>query len=321
MPATLTNVRDGWAAAPAFPNLSFADPVAFVPLPKTDRVLVVERGGRIQVFENRPAVAEATLALDLSGVTQGRLDSGLLSLVFHPKFGAAGADARNFAYVQYAYSDDPAVLSDPEDTTPTFTRVSRFDVDPVSGVFDPGSELVLINQLDESLYHEGGALLFHPRDGFLYISASDEGGVPTNNVQHIDRDLFSGILRIDVDQRGGDVSHPIVKQPQTGQTANYYIPNDNPFAGVPDALEEFYALGLRNPHRMSYDPIDDHLWIADVGGGRREELDILERGANYGWNWQEGTYVHTPRPAEVIGTWTDPVLELPHGVSDAIIGG
>jgi uncharacterized repeat protein (TIGR03806 family) len=321
MPAILSNVREGLAPVAAFSNLSFVDPVALVPLPGKSRMLVVERGGKIHVFDNQPAVTETSLALDLSGVTQGRLDSGLLSLVFHPKFGVPGADARNYAYVQYAFSEDPSVLSDPEDTTPTYTRVSRFNVDPQSGVFDRASEQVLINQLDESLYHQGGAMLFHPRDGFLYVGASDEGGVPTNNVQHIDRDLFSGVLRIDVDERGGDVSHPIVKQPQTGQTANYYIPNDNPFVGQPGALEEFYALGLRNPHRMSYDPVDDHVWIADVGAGRREELNILAPGANYGWNWQEGTYVHTPRPEVVVGTWTNPVLELPHGVSDAIIGG
>jgi uncharacterized repeat protein (TIGR03806 family) len=320
MPQSLSNVLEGFAPTAAFPNLGFFDPVALVPLPGTNRLAVVERGGRIYTFENQPQVSEALVALDIEDATVGIFDSGMLSLAFHPKFGAPGADARNYAYVWYAFSQEVSESSDPGVLTSTTSRLSRFDVDPVTGVFDPSSELVLIAQLDESLYHEGGAMLFHPRDGFLYLSMGDEGR-GGYNVQHIDRDLFSGVLRIDVDERGGDVSHPIPKQPESGQTANYFIPNDNPFVGQPGALEEFYAIGLRNPHRMSYDPVDDHVWIGDVGAGAVEELDILAPGANFQWSLREGLTERLPTPAEPIGVWTDPILALPHGVANAIIGG
>jgi uncharacterized repeat protein (TIGR03806 family) len=320
MPETLSNELEGFAPTNAFPNLGFVDPVALVPVPGTNRLALVERGGRIYTFENQPQESEVLVALDIEDVTVGIFDSGMLSLAFHPKFGAPGAEARNYAYVWYAFSQEVSESSDPGVLTPTTSRLSRFDVDPVTGVFDAGSELVLISQLDESLYHEGGAMLFHPRDGFLYLSMSDEGRAGYN-VQHIERDLFSGVLRIDVDQQGGDISHPIPKQPESGQTANYFIPNDNPFVGQPGALEEFYAIGLRNPHRMSYDPVDDHVWIADVGAGAVEEIDILAPAANYQWNLREGTTEIYPTPAQPIGVWTDPILTLPHGVANAIIGG
>src|SRR5690606_24436066 len=141
----------------------------------------------------------------------------------------------------------------------------------------PSSENILIEQVDQNVWHQGGSLFFHPQDGFLYFAVGDEGGSNCRlmNCQRIDKDLFSGVLRIDVDQRGGDISHPILTQPVTGVTGHYYIPNDNPFVGEPGVLEEFYALGLRSPHRMTYDAVDDIVWIGEVGQNQREELNVL----------------------------------------------
>ena len=109
-------------------------------------------------------------------------------------------------------------------------------------------------------------MFFHPEDGFLYIAVGD-GGHPltesrgyfwigvTDDAQRIDRDLLSGLLRIDVDRRGGDISHPIRRQPRQGRTQGYFIPNDNPWLDPGgELLEEFFAIGLRNPHRATYDP-------------------------------------------------------------------
>jgi uncharacterized repeat protein (TIGR03806 family) len=183
---------------------------------------------------------------------------------------------------------------------------------------------VLIDQADESVWHQGGAMFFHPDDGFLYLAVGDEGSgdCRLNNCQRIDKDLFSGVLRIDVDQRGGDVSHPIVRQPASGTTASYFIPNDNPFVGQPGALEEFYALGLRSPHRMTHDPVDDVVWIGEVGQEGREELNVLARGANFQWNVYEGTLRSSgAEPDAPLGVWTPPVLELERRQARSIIGG
>jgi uncharacterized repeat protein (TIGR03806 family) len=121
------------------------------------------------------------------------------------------------------------------------------------------------------------------------------------------------------------VSHPIVRHPESGTSANYYVPNDNPFVGAANVLEEFYAVGLRNPHRMTHDAIDNITWIGEVGAELHEELNVLAPGANYQWNVLEGFEPSPPglltQPEPTIGTWTDPVLALDRADAHCIIGG
>jgi len=81
-----------------------------------------------------------------------------------------------------------------------------------------------------------------------------------------------------VDKRGGNISHPIPRQPNTGTTTNYYIPNNNPFVGMSGVLEEYFCLGLRNAHRMTYDPPTGRIYIGDVGENTREEIDVVQPG-------------------------------------------
>ncbi len=324
LPPQLELEVGNWALTPAFAHLTFDDPVALVQAPRTNTLFVLEREGRIYSFDNDDRQAVKRPALDLSRVTQGELDSGLLGLVFHPDFGKPGSPNQRFAYIHYAYTPKPVRRAWPPGNTPTRSRLARFNVDPATTVFDPKSELLLIDQEDESIFHQGGSMFFHPRDGFLYLSVGDEGwsGCKLDNCQRIDKDLFAGVLRIDVDQRGGGVSHPVLRQPATGTTAHYFIPNDNPFVGQPGVLEEFYAIGLRSPHRMTYDATDDITWIADVGQSRREELDVLKPAANYQWPTYEGRRKGVlPIPETPIGVWTDPVLELERDEAGSIIGG
>ena len=330
LPAGLANLPGSlelsasWQLVEAFPGVSFDDPVALVEAPGTGFLFVSEREGRLYAFERRADVREKRLVLDLSGQNQGENDSGLLGIVFHPEFGQAGSENASYLYVHYAYKESPIVGRPPPVNTRTRSRLSRFSLNLDTLVADPASELVLIDQDDDSVWHQGGAIFFHPDDGFLYLAVGDEGSAACRlgNCQRIDRDLFSGVLRIDVDQRGGDISHPIPRQPATGRTQGYFIPNDNPFVGQPGVLEEFYALGLRSPHRMTHDPVDDIVWIGEVGQEGREELDILAPGANYQWNVFEGTLRSSGAlPDPPIGVWTGPLLELDRRTALSIIGG
>lgn len=316
-------VAPGWTTIEAFPDLGFDNPVGLYEAPGTGYFFVNERDGKLFAFR-RDAPTAKQLVLDLSAVTQGAGDSGLLGLAFHPEFGRPESPNRGYVYLHYAYSEAPVVGQYPEWNQPTRSRLARFTVDLAGLSIDPASELVLIDQDDDSVWHQGGALLFRPSDGFLYISVGDEGGgiCQLDNCQRLDKDLFSGVLRIDVDQRGGDISHPIQRQPQSGVTANYYIPNDNPFVGQPGVLEEFYAIGLRSPHRMTVDPVDDLIWIGDVGQGAQDEVDVLAPGANYQWPALEGIAPgFVPAPAAPIGVWTDPVVTLSRSEARSIIGG
>jgi glucose/arabinose dehydrogenase len=312
---------NGWSATPVFPGITFNNPTSLAEAPGTGHLFVSEREGRVFAVP-RTGGGPRKSVLDLSGVTQGFQDCGLLGLAFHPQFGDRSSPNRGYMYVHYAHADPP--MKPPVALeAPTDSRLSRFTVDLDTLVADPSSEQVLIAQQDENIWHQGGGMFFNPEDGFLYLTVGDEGGslCVYDNCQRIDKDLFSGVLRIDVDRRGGDISHPISRQPQSGATANYFIPNDNPFVGQ-GGLEEFYALGLRSPHRMTFDPVDRIAWIGDVGQNHLEELDVLRPAANYQWAFREGSIDRGLEMTQTpLGVWTDPVLELPRDESNAIIGG
>jgi uncharacterized repeat protein (TIGR03806 family) len=325
-----------WSAVVAFPNLTFNNPTYLVAEPRSSRLYVLEQNGRIYSFTNNASTATKTLFLDLTAVTQSHSDCGLLGLVFHPDFGLAGSTNRGYVYVCYTYS--PAPSGSPTASTREYNRLSRFTVPDGSAVADPTSELVLMNQYDENYWHNGGSMFFGP-DGFLYFSNGDEGDSNDsfNNTQTITNGLFSGIFRIDVNQ-DATKSHPIRRQPKNGNTlgalpsgwtnsftANYYIPNDNPWLDTNGGLlEEFYSLGVRSPHRMSYDPGTSRIWLGDVGQNAVEEVDLIVKGGNYQWAYQEGNIAGPKtKPATIIGTEKPPLYAYPHDASgnDCVIGG
>lgn len=323
LPARLDLRPRGWDVDVVFPALSFTG-ATFIQQEATSQLFfVAEREGRIWAFENRADVAEKKLVLDITRQCQGRGDRGLVGFAFHPEFGQPGSPNRGFVYLHYPFVD-PAILEGPAPANvPSHSRLSRFTIDLDTMQADVASELVLIDQYDENLLHLGGASFFRPSDGYLYLTVGDEGLAcsVSGNCGRNDKDLFSGVLRIDVDPTPDADSHAIPRQPEQGTTANYTIPNDNPFVGQAGALEEFYALGLRSPHRMTVDPVDDIVWLGDVGGVRRDELDVLQSGANYQWDYSEGLITRRPRPVTAPGIWTNPVLDFARDEIRVIIGG
>ncbi|MDD9946651.1 MAG: PQQ-dependent sugar dehydrogenase [Myxococcales bacterium] len=314
----------GFVALPPFPGLSFTNPTSMFEV--DGRFYVAEQGGRIWGFENRPDVADKTLLLDLSSHTQDGSDGGLLAIAPHPEFGIAGSDHRGELYAYYLHRERPSPRDDLDLETETYARLSRFTLPEGEGAADPASERVLIEQRDRHIWHQGGGMFFHPTDGFLYLAIGDEGSIDCrfDTCQRLDKGLFGGVLRIDVDRRGGEVSHPIRRTPDDAVTDGYFIPNDNPFVDQPGVLEEFYALGLRNPHRMTYDPVDGLAFIGDVGNQQMEEIDVLVAGANYQWDMFEGTQMATHRPDLTRarpGIWTSPIAAYPRAELRVLIGG
>lgn len=334
-PAAPVPATGAWTTVEAFPSLAFDDPVFLTYEPLTNRLYVCERQGKIWHFVNSPGTSTKTLFLDLSAQTQGWDDCGVMGIAFHPEFNQPGSPNRNYVYVYYQFSPAPtAGPNRPPQETPGYNRLSRFTVNAAAGT--AGSELVLINQFDEGVWHNGGGIFFGA-DGFLYLSNGDEGAANDsyNNTQKTNAGLFSGVLRIDVNQDPAR-SHPIRRQPANGgtlpggggwvnsSTANYYIPNDNPWVNPNGSvLEEFYAIGLRSPHRMTLDPLTQRVWLGDVGQGSWEEVDIIEKGGNYQWAYMEG--LHTgpkAKPGSLIGTDKPPIYDYAHANgNNCVIGG
>src|SRR5439155_6773364 len=174
-------------------------------VPGTNRLVVWEREGRVYSFTNSPSASSRSLVLDISNQCQGWDDSGLLNLVFHPGF-----VTNHYMFVYYTWVTPGTVVGSPTVRPPTFVtgayhdRLSRFTLDG-SGVAIPGSELVLIDQAGDSVWHNGSGMFFHPVNGFLYVTDGD--GENDNNNQIITNKLFSGVWCIDVVQRGGAIRH------------------------------------------------------------------------------------------------------------------
>ncbi len=278
----------------AFPKLSFKNPTDLQdPKDGTNRLFVLEQRGIIYVFKNNSRVSEKKVFLDIRDRVNDRgAEEGLLGLAFHPDFKNSG-----FFYVNYTAAD------------PRRTVIARYHVARKnSDAADKNSEFVVLEFSQPFSNHNGGQITFGP-DGFLYIATGDGGsaGDPFGNGQSL-KTLLGKILRIDVDNPSG--------------TRNYGIPADNPFTGNTSGYqEEIYAYGLRNPWRFSFDPETGWLWAADVGQNSYEEIDIIEKGKNYGWNVMEGFHCFKPPSGCDTTGLALPVWEYDHSVGVSITGG
>ncbi|HEY1121846.1 MAG TPA: PQQ-dependent sugar dehydrogenase, partial [Haloferula sp.] len=332
-PTTPPAVPGNWSTVIAFPNLTFLNPVGLAPIPGTNKLIVWERDGKIWSFDNNAATTTKTLVIDLSANVQGWDDSGLLGLALHPDFqnnrqmwiwynwrgGITGGSGDLGPVIGNANTRPPT-------STPTRNRLSRFVLDTNFQTTQAG-EYVVIDQQDASVWHNGGGMFFHPQNGFLYITNGDDQNAGLNT-QRNDRALFSCVIRIDVDQRGGAISHVPTKRPLNEVSPTwprYYVPNDNPFVGQPNALEEMFAIGLRSPHRMTIDPVTGRIFIGDVGNGAREEVSVIEPndppGLNFQWSTIEGKGGELT--GSFIGTSKPPIIDYAHSSQDGscVIGG
>lgn len=277
----------------AFPNLTFTRPVDLTyPDDDTNRLFVVEQQGRIYSFENDSKASEKQLFLDIRERVDDRgNEEGLLGLAFHPDYKDNG-----YFFINYTA------------TNPDRTVIARYKVDPSnSNRALKSSEFIILEVEQPYSNHNGGQIIFGP-DNYLYISLGDGGsaGDPQNNGQDPST-LLGAILRINIDKAENGL--------------NYSIPGDNPFAGNTQGFrEEIYAYGLRNPWRMSFDSETGLLWTGDVGQNKYEEIDIIRKGNNYGWNIMEGLHCYRADDCDSSGL-TMPIWEYSHDLGQSITGG
>jgi glucose/arabinose dehydrogenase len=258
----------------------------------TGRLFVVEKTGAIKIIDLASGQVLPTPFLDVSSQVLTDGERGLLGLAFDPDFATNG-----FFYVNLS-------------STNGNTEIRRYHVSSNPNVADTTSATTILS-IDQSEFnnHKGGWLGFGP-DGDLYISVGDGGGSgdTLHSGQNIDS-LRGKILRIDVHS-------------PSDPGLNYHIPADNPFVGQPGARSEIFALGLRNPWRPSFDRATGDLYIADVGQNTWEEIDIGQKGANYGWNHFEGPALFPGGDAISTGPVVAPIYSYNHnGTSASITGG
>ncbi|MEZ4773171.1 MAG: discoidin domain-containing protein [Bacteroidia bacterium] len=333
-PSQTPSSSSSWTAVEAYPNLTFMDPVQLLEMPFSTKFMMVGKKGRLWTFEkNDTTTSSKTSILNIESkvITSG--DAGFLGAAFHPEFGLPGSPNREYIYTYYrAYG--PTVQGQL-----AYLILSRWNYNFATQVIDPLSEYILIRQYDRHEWHNGGGMFFGP-DGFLYLSIGDEGGSydQYNNGQKINEGLLAGALRIDVDM-DPTRSHPIRRQPLNPATPptgwpnsfsqGYFIPNDNPWQAPADSsvLEEFYAIGLRSPHRMTMDTVTGDIWVGDIGQGTREEVSLVPKGGNLQWPYREGNLDQSSvgslkaKPNPLIGTEKFPVYDYPRSEGNCVIGG
>ena len=260
---------------------------------QTNVFLVLHQKGIIWMMEKTPTGDEKTVFADLtSEAFSDRGPNGLLGLAFHPKF----RENRKY-YVKYQ------VLEAGKVTTLLVEKQFVADFKHDSGL--PPRRLLEITSVAED--HSGGCIQFGP-DGYLYLGMGDTGPQqdPEGHGQNLQL-LLGKMLRLDVDHA------------KEGKA--YAIPTDNPFRGRTDARPEIWAYGLREPWRFSFDRVTGDLWVADVGQDRVEEVDIIHRGENYGWNVYEAFEPFSNQYRKEGRVYTPPVFAYKRKYGNSVTGG
>ena len=294
------------ALQPVLPNLKKDRPVWMSEAPDgSGRFFVVYQDGKIFVVKKGSDGSGAKVFLNVEDRhPHFSNEDGLLSIAFHPGFKTNG-----LFYIYYNQKNGPDQHTQPLNY-PFRSVISEFKVsatDPDQA--DMASERILFEVQQPFPNHKGGELAFGP-DGYLYLGLGDGGAAddPFGSGQNT-ATLLAKMLRLDVNTR------TTVGRGRTRHELQYGIPADNPFANEPDmgdlgARKETYAYGLRNPWRYSWDRNNGALWVGDVGQDLWEEVDLVVKGGDYGWNVREGAHHFKPGPPGA--QYLDPVMEYPH---------
>ncbi len=273
-----------------FEETNFSRPLLMTSVfPGSNLVFIVERGGRVLRVDKDSGKSD--VFMDLSGIVDvSQNETGLLGLAFAPDY---PRDMRAFVY----YTD----------LAGTKVGVMRTNFDNGMLMAEVESLVTILAFEQPFVNHNGGHIAFG-LDGYLYIGSGDggSGGDPSNKAQNLSNPLGK-ILRIDVG-----------KSYDFNVSEGYRIPEDNPFAGQEDVMEEIYAYGLRNPWKYSFDSLRRILLAADVGQDAVEEINVIVAGGNYGWSRYEGSLLY--KDIE-IGEAIFPIYEYEHPLGQSITGG
>jgi glucose/arabinose dehydrogenase len=255
-------------------------------------LFVVEQTGRIRIVRDGKLLERPFL--DITDLVKAGGEQGLLGLAFPP----TAVGGRFFVY--YTALDGQQTVASYDTSGDDADRADR------------ATARIWLTMPDQFANHNGGSLVFGP-DGFLYVGTGDGGGGgdPLDSGRHLDT-LLAKVLRVDV---SGEPA---------GSGIAYRIPPDNPFVGTSGARPEIWLTGLRNPWRIHFDRANGDLWIADVGQGSWEEIDVVragQKGLDYGWNTMEGAHCFGDATECDRSGLTLPVAEYDHDFGCAVSGG
>lgn len=302
----------GWELKQHYPDIEFAQPILVRQAPRDPQHLyILERNGRILKL-TYPEADQATVVLDITdSLGEVEIENGALGFDFHPEFNQPNSTNSGFIYLYYTeYRADSQV-----------NKLSRFDISlPDLNARHHSETAILSLPRNPDGFHNGGSVEFGP-DGFFYIGLGE--GVHPKGISSYSETLRSGILRIDLDIENTELSYAPRESFDHGIRQNYLIPKDNPFVDNPEVMDEYWAIGLRNPFRFTFDPETHKLWVGDVGSTVWEEVNIIEKGKHYQFPFIEGRHATgIERPETLPAPEQGPVYTYEHTAYDrAVIGG
>jgi glucose/arabinose dehydrogenase/mono/diheme cytochrome c family protein len=274
-----------------FPDLKITYPIALVHQPGSDRLVVVQQqspGGQSQIvrFKDDPRVAELETLLTFDGTAYG--------IEFHPNFRKNG----------YFYIGAKGPAGGP--SADKRAQVVRYTMDTKAPFkVDPKSAQVIIAWQSDG--HDGLGMGFG-HDGMFYLTTGDGTSDSDTNVVGQDMTtLLAKVLRIDLEH------------PEAGK--QYGVPRDNPFVGLKGARPEIWALGVRNPWRLTVDQKTGHVWVGQNGQDLYEQAFLVKKGDNYGWSVNEGSHPFYPTRKKGPNFITPPTIEHSHSEFRSLTGG
>lgn len=259
------------------------------------RIFIVQQSGEVRIVKGGQLLSKPFL--NIANLVNYYHEQGLISIAFHPNYRNNG-----FFFVYYNNTKGNITLAR--------YKVSKTNRDSA----DPSTRVILFSKPKPNNFnsHNGGTLQFG-KDGYLYLSIGDGGGLgdPYRNAQN-GQTFFGKILRLDI-----NVNTP----------PYYAIPPTNPFVNDPNVLDEVYDLGLRNPWKWSFDRQTGDMWIGDVGEDSIEEVNYRKpnrAGSNFGWNCYEGTRTYKTDSCKSKSNYVFPIFSYHHDISsggECVIGG
>jgi glucose/arabinose dehydrogenase len=266
-----------------------------VPSDGSKRRLITDNSGKIWILKNDTLVSKPFFNIhDKLGKQEKNSPIGSISSVaFHPRF------STNCRF--YVCYNAPSRIN----AKGGKLVVSEFSTNTNNpDLADLESEYRVFELEGKNIGANVAQIVFGP-DGYLYISIGDDKIADSTYIYHAqDLDYLNGkLLRIDVDRKP------------------YAIPSDNPYVHTKNARPEIWASGFRKMWRFSFDPETDQLFGGDVGELQEEEINIVEKGANYGWPLKEGKSMGDKIDSTNTSILTAPIYNYPRNVGICIIGG
>lgn len=281
------------------PELNFENPVWCGALPGTtsDLLVIEHMTRRIWRLIRDDGPIRKELFLQLGEEVHTGANHGIMCMTFHPDF----VHNRRY-FLEYEVKEEDGQIK----TTVVERRATQ------DGIQDSGEpSRRLLETFQPAGNHNGGCIDFGP-DGMLYAAFGDGGPQydPHGYAQN-PRILLGSMVRIDVDHRDDGLP--------------YAIPLDNPFWEAhrkdPQVRPETWAIGFREPWRFSFDSSTGELYVGDVGQNKFEEVAIVHRGDNHGWNVRESFVPFSDEYARPDEKYVEPVFAYPHGLGFSITGG